>query len=407
MPPVPPGDATIHVAPAPLPSHAPAGPHPPDGFGPSDGPPADGQGKKRRGKGLIVLLAVLALVGLVGAAVWFLVLDDSADEPPGGGGDTVELDGLIVSDSVGVYVVSEDGSERTLIVAQDVGDIFDDGMGGLIWQADQPIASGSGPAPTVDDPALTTIWHLPAGEPEPVELISSDDPAELRYDLRSAGVLGDSVVIVFVRGPDPARGGADPLEHELVVRDVESGDETVIDDGVRTVVADGRVTYSPTVQWVSLNDDNLAFVAADRDAASSSWVVLDADLEPVDGSCTDLDPEDAGGCPTGGKLDATLQVVETKSSDDGTRVTGYAIGDPLRDGEVRTVDVEIGGDLTGWRGDRLFDVWDGRAVHSWLPDGGSEQFATLVTDLETGETTELDAEGLVRFLRAPLVRPAT
>jgi hypothetical protein len=132
--------------------------------------------------------------------------------PVGGEPDTVELDGLLVADHAGVHVHGEAGERLATVIDEPVGQVFDDGAGGLVWDAPAPVDQE--PAP-VTDPERSKVWHLPAGAEEPEVVFESEDPGARRYELESAGRLGRPLLRRGHRdrgrpvgaGPRPVRGG--------------------------------------------------------------------------------------------------------------------------------------------------------------------------------------------------------
>lgn len=96
--------------------------------------------------------------------------------------DPIELDGDLVHDDQGAYVVDETG-DRTMILDHPVATVFDDRQGGLLYQLDRdglesPLDELSLVTPSTEEQAV--IWHLPAGATEPVVFRAADGPIEPR-----------------------------------------------------------------------------------------------------------------------------------------------------------------------------------------------------------------------------------
>ncbi|HXH59153.1 DUF6777 domain-containing protein [Iamia sp.] len=330
--------------------------------------------------------------------------------PVGGEPDTVELDGLLVADHAGVHVHGEAGERLATVIDEPVGQVFDDGAGGLVWDAPAPVDQE--PAP-VTDPERSKVWHLPAGAEEPEVVFESEDPGARRYELESAGRLGDrSYVVVTEIVADPSGPGLDPFEGDLVALDLGSGEtEVIADDVTRGAFEDGYPSSSPVARSVSLNAEMLAYATYTSTAeydGEVTWTLLGPGFEAIESSCVGVSTAFAADepCPTGGTLDSSGEVVAPYLSESGDSVAGLEVGDPRAGAPLRLVEVSQGVNLTEWSGATELDVLDGRAIYSYRPEPGFEALAAIDIDLADGTSTERELPGLVRFLRAPLVRPA-
>lgn len=311
--------------------------------------------------------------------------------------DTVELDGLLVADAAGVHVDSEAGERLATVIGQPVERVFDDGAGGLLYNLRRPDSPVGGRTfPEFDTPGsdeLATLWHLPAGAVDPVPLIGSDDPTRRWAVAEATGTLGGRRVLAYADlTGDPDAEEELQLSGRLVVRDLDSGEDRVVEEAA--------FGYELGTSSVTIAGDRIAY---ENGYAYSSWALRDAALAEVGSPCNNPEDEETECVQEGALADAST-LVGLASSETGESVSLQV--DDLVSGGHRSLDVEIGGYLGDWDGDMGVDALDGRAVVSFAPRDGSEAFPMVLVDVASGSTTEVDLSGIVRFLRAPLIRPA-
>lgn len=319
----------------------------------------------------------------------------------GGGAETVELDGLLVADDAGVHVYSEAGEKLATVLDQPVERVFDDGAGGLIYNLARPPDPDGGPTfpetKVPDSGEQATVWHLPAGETEPVPLIENRDPATRWAVVEATGTLGGRRVLIYADMTLTQYPGLNPSEYPegpLVLRDLESGEDQVIEEDAYG----WELNSNP----VSVADDRIAY---ENGFAYATWVVRGPGLSDISTPCGDPDPIAGSECLYGGALLDATHIVGTATSETGDSLSLEV--DDLATGEGRVLNVSPGGYVGEWTGQVHVDAYEGRALVSYIPDDGEEAFPTVLVDVAADSSTEVNATGLVvRFLRAPLVRPA-
>lgn len=307
--------------------------------------------------------------------------------------ETVEYDGLLVSDDTGVHVVAEDGTRLTTVIDQPVRAAFDDGAGGIVYDLKWPEESTSSLPPSLDH---ARSWHLPAGAADPVPLIDTDDASLGWSVLRGAGTLAGRSVVAYAwmrHHPDADEVGR--FEGDLVVRDIASGADRVL--------TPGAYGWELGTSDVTIAGNRVAY---DDGYATNSWSVFDSDLTPIATPCDDVEYDVLAPCPLEGGAfldDDTLIGLEWSPNLESLHLVAVDVSSGLLDrpGESLT------GNIVGWAGTATIDAMDGRVVVSFVPRDGSGSIPAVVFDTTTDVLTELSISGEVRFLRAPLVRPAT
>lgn len=323
---------------------------------------------------------------------------DTGDAAAANTEGTVRIDGLLVSDAGGVHVVSEDGKRRTTVIDHPVAAAFDDGAGGVIYNEVGPIGDSGVPTDsriaTERTPQQAAIWHLAAGAPEPVVLIASDRPSSRWAVAGAVGILGGRRVLAYLRMQAVDGGGQ---TGDLVVRDLDTGREDV--------AVEGAMEPGVSIGSVSVGDDHVGM--SRRDSGYEKWVIRDSALKPVAAPCEDIERRvEETVCPAGfGVLISSPStrrpaLFSDRYSNFATGASAFTITD-LGSGDSASWFVE-----TGLYDEVLVDALNGHGLLSLRPSDGAGDISVQVVDLGNGATRELPIHGLVRFLRAPIVRPA-
>jgi len=121
---------------------------------------------------------------------------------------TTRLDGYLVDDATGVYVVDDSGA-KTQVLDHPVARVVDDGLGGLVFQyernSDEYLSYRRN---TVNQPPAdqraAAIWWLKAGADEAEPLLSSDDPTTHWYSLQDAGSFRGEPQVVYLDLSQPS-----------------------------------------------------------------------------------------------------------------------------------------------------------------------------------------------------------
>lgn len=150
-----------------------------------------------------IVRAIEATTGEVGE----VELSGGAGESDVGDVDTVELDGYLVDDADGVYVSDVEGN-RTEVLDGAVAAVFDDGAGGLIFQRQRTsemelYARWDTLYRRPPDVDAASIWHLRAGEAEPVLLLTAADPRRHWFALEDVEPGPNGARIAFQELRDP------------------------------------------------------------------------------------------------------------------------------------------------------------------------------------------------------------
>jgi hypothetical protein len=312
-------------------------------------------------------------------------------------GGTVSLDGYLVLDDDGVHVVSEDGQQRTTVVDQPVSVAHDDGAGGLVFQlatADGEVSLLSAP-PSIE---AGTIWHLASGAAVPVPVIEPSPDLSLWPILKGAGRFqGGTAVVYGAMGRDPE--GGDPCcnaHADLTVRMLETGEETIIDPRA-------WIAVDTSVARVSVTLERIAWTAY---GASPHWNVVDGSLRPGAFACAGPDQAESECIGSGGVLDEDGRLIAFDWYTGREAIV-------LRDAETN----ELLGQIDDLRAPALdgIDYWgsldahDGWLLLSFRPQRDASPVPALEYRLDGSEPPAVRSTGIVgqvRYLRAPLVRPA-
>lgn len=321
---------------------------------------------------------------------------------PDADADAVELDGYLLSDEDGVWVTDGRG-DRTLVLDEAVHAAFDDGAGGLIYQpgrdgSDAPWRLASQPP---DRRAAATIWHLPAGEAEPVALVDRDEPTRAWAVPLTTGRLGSTRYLAYAdMTHDPSLGEVDETRGDLVLLD--------LDTGATEVLVAGAYGWETWYEPVSITATRLA---VQHGYAGPAWSLYDADLQVVANGCENpLDDLEVRDCPFQAALTDAWGLVGMWWSETGESFALTAT-DPATGQVDRTYDRPPTGmepdELATWMGRIEVEAWGDRAVLWWQPADGHTPLPATAIDLADGTTSDLDdLTGRTWILRTPLVRPA-
>lgn len=328
-------------------------------------------------------------------------------------GATVSLEGMLLAHDTGVDVVAEDGT-RTPVLDVAVETVVDDGEGGLIYTTGRTVDPYGYYAPPTDE-ADGVIWHLRAGATEAEPLTPDDGDPDTWDVLRGAGTLGGETLVVYYQlepDPDYASEGLIPKGPALLL-DLETGASEVLEEY-------GHGWETGTGPF-SFGADRLAY---ERGYAYPDWVVLDADLDPIENTCGGIDEFEADQdtlnsledrCSRRANLDEQGRFVSLTEDDLSTAayslgdIGGISVMDPVTGEVIHTVPVAF--DPGGEAEHRFdYDLWDGRLVinaeqQDSGPQAHTEAEAVAIVTVDTGEVRELGLPGPARFLRAPLQRP--
>lgn len=331
-------------------------------------------------------------------------IDLDSDEPVATPvGETVTLDGLLVSTAEGVHVADDD--DVTTVIDQPVEAVYDDGDGGLIYTLDR---SDLGPEDYEEgppaEPDQAVIWHLPAGANEAEPLIEPEADGQWNR-LLGVGQLGEHRYVVFA-----------PLVAEQVYDGVDAPTGPIevmqLGTGERTVLLEQGIGWELSIGSVSFGGDLLALEGG---YAAPEWLVFDQALQPVDNVCDagDGNEDTYDTCPWAGALDADGRLVffTSELADDPEAVTSEALRRlDLRNGEVSDMAVSEVWGVTPESRTAPTQIIDERlAAYRTVSDSPSNN-AAVVVDLSNGAPTFLDdvhsnpVESLW-MLTAPLLRP--
>ena len=317
-------------------------------------------------------------------------------------GAAVELDGVIATTPEGILVRADDGT-FTEVLPDEASAAFDDGRGGLIYTLGE---STSDPYERVYEPpsdaAQRSIWHLPAGANEAVQLVANDDPG-IWHQLFGVGQLGGRTYVMF--SPlhvEDAGSDAEYTAGPLVAMDLDTGGQ--------------RVLIEEAIGWefglgsLSFGGDRLAMEAGDH---VNYWIVYDAQLNEVAVPCgsSDMAPEVADTCPRWGALDEQGNL-NYFASGVGPEFQYYEsdeiiVEDPLTRKVAARHPMNFG-ISTDHTQSGVTEVRRGKAV-SWFHLGeGVDESSSMLIDVATGEPIEIPYErevGRLSILKAPLRRP--
>lgn len=304
-----------------------------------------------------------------------------------GSGQTVNLDGYLVDDASGVYVVADDGT-KSQVLDHPVSAVFDDGAGGIVFQYER---SGgeylSYRRNTVNQPPpddrTAAIWWLPAGAEVPQVLVDSDDFRTHWFSLQDAGPFSGRPQIAYLelRGPSNCDADAGCLgfdEAEVKLRDMASGETETVkglgDANGRLRIADGAVA----VAWVFDDHGGLAW-ADDRFEPQTSGCDIDCGVSFAD------------------VVDAATFVALSSSGGYTLEACDFATGHSCRSFELSSSEPAAEQDAVAFVDGR-------RAVVSVLNADGSAA-ASYSVNLDSGEIRVLDLPGRAVRLTHPLLRP--
>lgn len=324
---------------------------------------------------------------------------DTGEATTVGTGGTVTLDGLLVADGKGVHVVSEDGTRRTTVIDHPVAAVVDDGAGGLIYNELGPTDDDGEPTDRWASAERTekqaVIWHLPAGSDDPIVLIPSSSPATSWAAVGATGRLDGDRVLAYLRIRKADGGGE---TGDLVVRHLDTGKEDV--------AVDDAVAPGTWIGSVSIGVDHVGIARGSR--GHVKWSIRDSRLEPVEAPCEDIErrveettcPGSEGALTAGSSTDR-LALFSDQHSNFATGASAFTVT-YLGSGDRAPWFVET----TPLYDEMVVDAWNGRGLLSLLPAHDPAEGPARIVDLGTGKSRELPIRGLVRFLRAPIVRPA-
>lgn len=319
-------------------------------------------------------------------------------------GGNVALDGLLLVNHDGVHVVSEDGTKRTTVIDHEVARAFDDGAGGLIYNELGPLDERGRPVdPIYDaerDNGQAVIWHLSAGANRAVPLTALDPAGGTWYVAEATGTLAGHRVLVYQKlHPAPCFPGDDLCAAgDLRIRDLDTGDDALVHREARL---EGQAPQS-----VSVDGNRLAYTLY-GEGTGWSMHVLDEQLREKAAPCRPS-YEDPKSCSQ------YLALVPDPSTG---RPSVFG-NSPTYDGDNQSILVDLGSGAHLPKGERQLppamqgeaaryptvDARRGLGLISIAP-GDAGTGATVLIDLTEGTSSELSLTGLVRFLRAPLIRP--
>lgn len=341
------------------------------------------EGQMRGGWALIVL--GILVVSTVASGTIHATADAA-------GAGEATFDGMLLSNDDGVHVIDERGEIQVTLLDHPVERVFDDGEGGIVYSLRRSDDASNVRYDPPTSRAEAAIWHLPAGAESPVALLEPGPSSEEWYVVEAVGDFDAEASVAYLSLE------VDPTYEPPPGLDVQTFGELLsmgLHTGEHRLVAQDAHGGTAALQGASFGDGRLLY----RWGADTMrmHVLVDGGLDPVVGTqCNDL----AGGefCELeGAALWRDDQVVgHARRSDGGPRHLVVAdLGD-------ESVEALAEGPIPGLDPDEfrpMVDVHDDHAVVS------TRSGAAAVYDLESEEVTELDVDGLVSFLRAPIKRP--
>lgn len=311
-------------------------------------------------------------------------------------GDNISLDGYLVSTDEGVSVVSYDGATTTQVIDHPVARVFDDGMGGLIYQERRSTGDTSWglernlandrPA-SVDEAA---IWHLPAGASEATRIVEAPDDLSSWPVLEGAGPLGGEPVIVHMTVPAHSDTSSPVPRVTLDAAALESGKRTTLDDSV---------SYGGFVYQTVIGGDLMAVALERGDGHPGEWHFYNQHLEKTTPAVYSNWPHELTFGLDALTLSGTSVTAITTEGDGPVLKT--AAGDPNATMKSVAIDLPLGADTHC----RVIDSNDSIALLSC-------ESTLYQVDLKSGDAKEAPVaarsteRGTLRYLRAPIIRPA-
>lgn len=306
-------------------------------------------------------------------------------EPVGG----IALNGYLVFGDSGLSVVDEDG-DQTVLVEQAVNTAAPDLAGGVVFT----YQSSTG---LPDEPDQAHVWHLRAGETEPVPLLESQDIDQEWFELHTTTGFGGRRLVVYEQ--------FDPGEHADQVR----GDLYALDMSTResTLLEEYTSGYEHRVVSVSANDELLQWIGQ---AHVEQWTdAVDSNLRPVD---PPWDPfTGSGECSS--ESEPCARTLELLGGDDVLAVY------PTADSSVVTIALANAGMPENPRWEiavsgpdspaHLFKLStrNGTALMSRHQPLAADEQLNVLLDLDTGEEIgRPDLDGTAVLLTSPIRRPA-
>jgi len=300
---------------------------------------------------------------------------------------TTSLDGYLVDDATGVYVVDDSGA-KTQVLDHPVARVVDDGLGGLVFQyernSDEYLSYRRN---TVNQPPAdhraAGIWWLKAGAEEPQPLLSSDDPTTHWYSLQDVGSFADEPQVVYLELRQPSTCVPDGGCHEFWSADarlINLGTKKTTDlDGLSG--EDGEIRMGPgaiAMGWVA--DDHGAL----------QWMT---ETGTTTDSVCDI------GCAISFRdvVNRTSFVGLSNSSGYSLEICDFEASLDCKSAELSSTDAEA--EQVGY-----VSVTGRDAVVSVVNANGSGEVTYLV-DLDDMSVTTSDLRGRASRLTNPLLRP--
>ncbi len=322
-----------------------------------------------------------------------------------GAGNTVTLNGYLVSNDKGVSVVSFDGKKTTQIVDQPVLNAFSDGAGGVIYQK----ASDVDPM-SIWGKGARSIWHLAQGQDSPTRLIQAGagNPAVVAL---GTGRFDDRRVLFY----SSLSTASDGSGSKLIMRDLEAGKDNVVRPP-QSFVDGGTAGYLASIASApSIGNDFAVFNTTQ--GTVSALTPVDRNLEMSDAS----PPQYCGPDPTDpssglGRCDALLGPFVTDS-----KAAIYSSGSDFDGGHQTSDLIEVDFASRKITSRTHLDLDLSQACHGFAPyasgdstrmvisfgpdsDGNWPDCPALSIDLRSLKVTKLPITGIVTPLDQPIIR---
>jgi len=322
-------------------------------------------------------------------------LDTSKPATTATGSNTV-LDGTLVASTDGLHVATPDG-QLVKVLDKQVDAVFDDGRGGIVYTLAEPGNEYHAEPPATSE--LSTIWHLPAGQSEPVALVPPEQSGRWNV-LEAVGSLGGRTFVAYgsMYMSDGSDGVEPTAEGSLVARDLVSG--------AGTTLVDQAYGWESGIQSVSFGGDRLAVISAAE--AFVGWTLFGPGPAQLPSPCAgdgmiEFDDTDML-CPDESALDESGKLVGIEEPEDPAAPAAVVWTDPVTGEKGRGVALQgpRDPDTSAW----VTQVGSGRLV-TWSSSQGVRSWKLY--DIADGAPVELPpVNGEVQqlwMLTAPLIRP--